>query len=63
MEISKEVTISIEEYKKILTQNSKYQQLKKFLVNSISNNKVINALCVIEGKNLWEIIDEIREEK
>lgn len=54
--------ISNEEYKKLITQNTKYNQIKKFLINSVSNNKVINAICVIEGKNLFELINEMKED-
>lgn len=60
-DVSKNITITVEEYKKLITENSKYKQIKKFIINSMTNNKIIQALCTIEGKNLFDLIEEEKE--
>lgn len=61
MSETKEVTISIEEYKQLLQIKQKYEQYKQFMINS-STNKTIEFIKAIERKNIWDIIEENKKE-
>lgn len=61
MSETKEVTISIEEYKELLQAKQKYEQCKQFMINN-SSNKTIEFIKAIERKNLWDIIEENKKE-
>lgn len=62
MQETKEMVISLDEYKRFLKQESKYKQLRDYLIRNINNNQIIKALEVIEGKNWYELIDELKKE-
>lgn len=61
MSETKEVTISIEEYKELLQIKQKYAQYKQYLINT-STNKGIEFMKAIERKNIWDIIEKNQEE-
>ena len=61
MSETKEVTISIEEYKELLQIKQKYAQYKQYLINT-STNKGIEFMKAVERKNIWDIIEKDKNE-
>lgn len=58
----KYVVLDKEEYGQLLQIRTKYNQYKKYILNNTQNNNLVKAITTIEGKNLYELIQENKEE-
>lgn len=57
------VVLSKEEYNELLEIKTKYTQYKNYILKTANNNNLTNMMIAIEGKNLYELIEENRREK
>lgn len=63
MSKTKEVTISIEEYKEFLEAKQKCKQYRNYFYENGRNKMIDNGLMAIEGKPIHKIIEDIRKEE
>ena len=56
-----EITISREEYKRLIKTEKMFEQLKIYIVRNINNTQIIKALTVITGKNFFDLSSEVKE--
>lgn len=52
------IVITKEEYKELLECKVKAKQYKSYILDNTNNNNLVKAMITIEGKNLYELIDE-----
>ena len=57
------VVLSKEEYNELLEIKTKYTQYKNYILKTANNNNFTKMMIAIEGKNLYELIEEDRREK
>ncbi|HJJ11788.1 MAG TPA: hypothetical protein OIM48_00505 [Clostridiaceae bacterium] len=57
------VVLSKEEYNELLEIKTKYTQYKNYILKTANNNNLTKMMIAIEGKNLYELIEENRREK
>jgi hypothetical protein len=57
------VVLSKEEYNELLEIKTKYTQYKNYILKTANNNNLTKMMIAIEGKNLYELIEEDRREK
>lgn len=57
------VVLDKEEYNRLLQTKTKYNQYKKYILNNTQNNHLVKAMTTIEGKNLYDLIQENMEEE
>ncbi|MFR7544758.1 MAG: hypothetical protein ACLUWN_02280 [Clostridia bacterium] len=57
------VVLSKEEYNELLEIKTKYSQYKNYILKTANNNNLTKMMIAIEGKNLYELIEEDRREK
>lgn len=55
------VVLSKEEYNELLEIKTKYTQY--YILKTANNNNLTKMMIAIEGKNLYELIEEDRREK
>lgn len=54
------VVLSKEEYNELLEIKTKYTQYKNYILKTANNNNLTKMMIAIEGKNLYELIEEDR---
>lgn len=54
------VVLSKEEYNELLEIKTKYTQYKNYILKTVNNNNLTKMMIAIEGKNLYELIEEDR---
>ena len=59
--ITENITMSLEEYNKLIEARQKANQYKKYFLQNTENSKFNRVLCAIERKNLFELIEEERK--
>lgn len=57
------VVLSKEEYNELLEIKTKYTQYKNYILKTANNNNLTKMMIAIEGKDLYELIEEDRREK
>ncbi len=57
------VVLSKEEYNELLEIKTKYTQYKNYILKTANNNNLTKMMIAIEGKDLYELIEENRREK
>ena len=57
------VVMDKEEYNKLQEIKTKYTQYKKYILKTANNNNLTKIMVAIEGKNLYELIEEDRREQ
>ena len=57
------VVLSKEEYNELLEIKTKYSQYKNYILKTANNNNLTKMMIAIEGKDLYELIEEDRREK
>lgn len=57
------VVLDKEEYNQLLQTKTKYNQYKKYILNNTQNNHLVKAMTTIEGRNLYDLIQENMEEE
>lgn len=57
------VVLSKEEYNELLEIKTKYTQYKNYILKTANNNNLTKMMIAIEGKNLYELIEEDRRKK
>ena len=57
------ISLTLKEYEELIEFKTKANQYKKFLIDNSNNNQMTKALIIIEGKNLYQLIKENKEEK
>lgn len=66
MEVDKElkdyILVNIKDYEKLIEIRSKYNQYKNYILNNTQNNNLVKTMVAIEGKNLYQLIDEKHKE-
>ena len=62
MEEKDYVLITKKEFEKLIKSKTKAEQYKKSILKNTQNNHLVKAMVTIEGKNLYELIEE-KEEK
>lgn len=66
MEVDKElkdyILVKIKDYEKLIEIRSKYNQYKNYILNNTQNNNLVKTMVAIEGKNLYQLIDEMYKE-
>ncbi len=58
-----EVKITVERYTDLIQKEQKYYQYRKALIENTTNNQITKILTTIESKNLFELYDEMKENK
>ena len=53
-----EITISIENYNKLIQESQKAKQYKNYFLDNTHNNQLNKVVCTIEGKSLYQLIEE-----
>lgn len=48
-------------YEQLIEMKTKYEQYKNYILNNTQNNNLVKAMVAIEGKNLFELLDEKRK--
>lgn len=61
--MEKYITISLEEYRELIYYKQKSEQYKNYLLENTQNNQLTKALCVIECKNLYQLVTEKQEKE
>ena len=66
MEIEKDsknyILISKNEFEKLIEIRTKYNQYKNYVLSNTQNNNLVKTMVAIEGKNLYQLIDEKHKE-
>lgn len=66
MEIEKDlknyILISKNESEKLIEIRTKYNQYKNYVLSNTQNNNLVKTMVAIEGKNLYQLIDEKHKE-
>lgn len=57
------VVLSKEEYNELLEIKTKYCQYKNYILKTANNNNLTKMMIAIEGKNIYELIEEDRRKK
>lgn len=56
------ILISKNEFEKLIEIRTKYNQYKNYVLSNTQNNNLIKTMVAIEGKNLYQLIDEKHKE-
>ena len=56
------ILLNKSEYDKFVETRTKYEQYKQLILKNINNQKLINAMVIIEKKNYYELVEENRKE-
>lgn len=66
MEIEKDlkdyILISKNEFEKLIEIRTKYNQYKNYVLSNTQNNNLVKTMVAIEGKTLYQLIDEKHKE-
>lgn len=57
------ITISLEQYEKLIYAKQKAEQYKNFFLKNTQNNQLNKAACTIEGKDLYQLIKESQKKE
>ena len=56
------ILISKNEFEKLIEIRTKYNQYKNYVLSNTQNNNLVKTMVAIEGKNLYQLIDEKHKE-
>ncbi len=52
------ILLNRKEYERLIKYEMKAEQYKNYILDNSNNNNLVKAMVTIEGKNLYQLIDE-----